>query len=313
VGVVNLSCRPYTAPFLLKTLGDWGIPYHYYNAWPADFNDHNVWFILLGTFAFNHVLSAEEANDIVAALQAGKNIYLEGGDTWCYDPEKNTIGPWFGVNEFLRGWDVKNVQGAKGTLLDGLNLAYAHEVEDICIDRVHAVSPAEAIMKANYGPGESVAVSYDAGGYRTIASSIPLGGLVDGDWEDCRKEILLRYLDFLGISGIQLLATEEAHLAKTVTVRFEGNPGDGYLLFASLADFYLDVPGYGAFRLDPNYMFTLGSGVVPPSGRVEFEIPIPRSHAYLGMEIHLQVVTGSMEMSPDDAHLTNREILTIVE
>jgi hypothetical protein len=312
VGVVNLSLYPYTAPFLLDTLGDLGIPHHYYRDWPADFREHDVWFICLGVFAENHVLSTDEANDIVTALQAGKCIYLEGGDTWCYDPEKNKVGPWFGVDEKSRGWEVNKVVGASGTLLDGLDLDYAEEVEDICIDRINAISPAEVLLKSNSSQGKGVAVIYDAGDYRAIASSVPLGGLVDGDWPDIRKEILIRYLEFFGIGGIQLMATAAAHQGTTVPVRLEGKPGDECLLLASLAENYLPC-AYGVCRLSIKYLLMMGKGVMPPSARMVFELHIPRDETLLGLEIHLQALMGTKVMPPQDAQFTNREILTIVK
>jgi hypothetical protein len=312
VGVVNLSCRSYTAPFLLGALGELGIPYHYYTSWPEDFNEHDLWFIHLGVFAFNHVLSSDEAKDIVAALKAGKNIYLEGGDTWCYDPEKTTLGPWFGVAEDARGWVVNSVVGESGTLLDGIKLIYADEVEDICIDRFFAISPAEVLLRSNGSQGMGVTVINDAGGYRSIASSVPLGGLVDGVWPDTRKEILIRYLEFFGMDHIQLMAAAAAQYGTNVPVRIEAEPGHEYLLLASLADNYLPS-AYGLFRLSFDYLFFLSQGVILPTGSVRIELPIPRDEALLGLEVHLQAFTGKKVMPPQDAHFTNREILTIVE
>jgi len=312
VGIVNLSLRPYTAPFILDTLGDLGVPHHYYRDWPMDFSEHDVWFICLGVFADNHILSANEANDIVTALKAGKYIYLEGGDTWCYDKEKNTLGPWFGVQEVKRGFTVDSVEGKWGSILQGFDLDYADEVEDICIDRIKAIPPAKVILKSDPNPGEGVTVIYQAGGYRTIASSIPLGGLVDGDWPDNRKEILIRYLEFFGIDGIQLMATAAARQGAVVPVRIEGEPRDEYMLLASLAEDYLPC-AYGVCRLSPSYLFILGMGVMPSSCAVEYEFLIPRDKAFIGLEAHLQVLTGKSLFPPQGVTFTNREILTIVK
>ncbi len=310
VGIVNRSPRPYTAPFLLDTLGDLGIPHHYYRDWPADFGEHDVWFICLGVFPYNHILSTAEASDIVTALKAGRCIYLEGGDTWCYDPEKDKLKPWFGVNEISRGWSVDDVKGAACSILDGLSLKYADETEDLCIDRFSEVPPAEPLLRVEYI--HAVAVINDPGRYRTIASSIPLGSLSDGEWPDIRKEILVRYLKFFGIGGIQLMATSAACQGKTVPVRLRGTPGDEYLLLASLAENYLPC-AYGVCRLSFDHLFVLAQGVIPPTTIVEYELPIPRNGAFLGLEVHLQGLTGKKVMPPQDAQFTNREILTVVK
>jgi hypothetical protein len=41
--------------------------------------------------------------------------------------------------------------------------------------------------------------------------------------------------------------------------------------------------------------------------------PVPQDEVFLGLEVHLQVLTGTEVMPPEDAQFTNREILTIVE
>ena len=101
--------------------------------------------------------------------------------------------------------------------------------------------------------------------------------------------------------------------ASTGSWRFlRGTPGDEYLLMASLAEDYL--PGtHGVCRLSLAHLFILGQGVVPSSGLVEYGLPIPRNDALLGLEIHLQALTGEKLTPPQDAQFTNREILILVE
>jgi agmatine/peptidylarginine deiminase len=310
VGVVNLGLRPHTGPFMLEALGGLGIPHHYYAEWPEDFSAHDTWFIFLGVFAYNHILTADEAQDIVNALQADKNIYLEGGDTWCHDPEKETLKPWFGVEEVGRGGGLASVDGARDSILEGLQLSHAHEAEDICFNRISALAPALPLLTDSKN-GSIVGVQYDAGTYRTIAGSVPLGALVDDDWPSVRKEILRRYLAFFGFEGIELMATVEAEQGAIVPVLLEGEPGDEFLVMASLAENYLNT-GYGIFRLDPGYMFILGQGIIPTGGFVEFDLLIPRNEDLIGYELHLQAAVG-VELSPGHAFLTNREILPLVE
>ncbi|MHC4946503.1 MAG: hypothetical protein ACYTG7_26120, partial [Planctomycetota bacterium] len=133
---------------------------------------------------------------------------------------------------------------------------------------------------------------------------------MDETWPESRKEILLRYLEFFGMERGALLATAEAILETKVQVRLEGNAGEKFILFASLAEHFLSTSGYGTFRLDPKYMFVLDQRVFPPSGLAKFVLDIPPNQECLGYEIHLQAAAGP-EFKPGMAHFTNREILTI--
>lgn len=310
VGIVDLSPRPFTGPFLHEALGTMDIPHAYYKEWPADLSAHDVWFICLGVFADNHILSVNEASDIVAALQAGKYIYLEGGDTWCHDPEKETLKPWFGVAEFSRGWLVNHVNGTTGGFLEGMWLPHAAEAEDICINRMQPVAPAQKVMgcHGHYG----VVISHDAGSYRTIAASVPLASLEDQTWLNVRNEILLRYLEFFGKSRPQLQAWAPAHQAEVVPMRLEATPGDEYLLVMSLTENYLPSK-FGVCRLGLEYLFFLFQGVVPSTGVEMFYLPIPRTEGIEGLELHFQVLTGTHVLPPENAQFTNREILTVLD
>jgi hypothetical protein len=304
VAVVNLCSRPYTAPFLLDALGDLGIPHHYYDSWPTDWSEHDTWFILLGVFADNHVLTSSEANDIVTALQAGNNIYLEGGNTWCNDPEKATLNPWFGVKPDKLANGMKQITGVPGSIMDGLTLKYASE--DLQMDVIASVRPAKRLFES---PGNRCrTVIQDAGSYRTVASTLALGGLLDGVWPKTRKEVLVRYLEFFGVE-VGLYVGAEAKLGTDLPLSIEGAPGDAYLLFGSLAENYMNT-GYGTFRLDPGYHITLGQGVIPASGIEELSLRMPGNPEYAGYEIHFQAVAGKALM-PGQSTLTNRDIATL--
>ena len=308
VGIVNLGSRSYTAPFLREALGGLDIPHHCYAEWPADLDAHDVWFIVLGTFAYNHVLSSDEANEIVAALQAGKSIYLEGGDTWCHDPEKGTLQPWFGVQAVKRGGSLPKVKGVAGQLMQDIDVSYRKECEQICIDRITKVSPAAVVFMDNKNKG--LAVMYDAGGYRSIASGFPLGGLRDEAWPETRKEVLVRYLDFFGLRRPQLMATGTATPGAQVPVRIEGGPGNPFVLLASWAEDHAQVPGYGTLRLKKSEMYIVERGNFPANGAIEVMVAIPSDPTLVGRELHLQAVAGPA-IAPGVAALTNRDILTI--
>ena len=50
--------------------------------------------------------------------------------------------------------------------------------------------------------------------------------------------------------------------------------------------------GYGAFRLDPGYLFYIDQGMIPPPGEVELMLRIPEGEEFHGLEVHFQDVTG---------------------
>lgn len=109
----------------------------------------------------------------------------------------------------------------------------------------------------------------------------------------------------IGAADIELTAGSAGHLGSTVPIRLEGQPGESYVLLSSLGDYWSEVPGVGMLRLDPIYTERLESGVIPPSGVVEYSLRLPTDEAYLGYQVHLQALTGST--------LTNRDVVTIVE
>ncbi|MHC4942835.1 MAG: agmatine deiminase family protein, partial [Planctomycetota bacterium] len=191
IGVVELAHMPRTGPFITETLGDLGIPYTFYTTWPSDWNEHDVWFISIGVhFCNNYALSTAEADEIVNALQNGARIYLESSDTWCYDPAKDILDPWFGVTGISDGGDLKGgAKGVSGSIMAGLHLEYA--AENAYMDEISARSGAELIFRSG-DDSRGRSVLYDEGTYKTVATTFSLGGLRDGTYPDTRKEILLR-------------------------------------------------------------------------------------------------------------------------
>lgn len=306
VAVVNLCSRPYTAPFLLDALGDLGIPHHYYETWPTAWSEHDVWFILLGIFADNHVLSSNEANDIVNALQAGDYVYLEGGNTWCDDPEKALLQSWFNVSEGNSWKGMQHITGISGSIMDGLVLKYASE--DLQMDVIDPVPPATTIFESS--SNSSRTVIHDAGGYRTVASTFALGGLMDREWPKTRKEILVRYLEFFGVE-VSLYSGAEAKMEMDLPLTIKGASGDVYMLLGSLAEYH-EKTGYGFFRLDPAHLFYLWQGVIPAAGVEELSFRVPRIPEYAGFEVHFQAVVGKA-LTPSQSQLTNRDIATLLE
>ena len=306
VAVVDLTGRFTSGPYITKTLSELGIPYTVYTGWPGDWSMHDVWFFCLGVYHDHYIMSQAEADDLVAALQAGDNIYLESSDAFCWDPTKATIDAWFGVNEIDDGGDIYGmVSGVSGSIADGISMEYWGE--SAYMDEISAISPAKLFFKTG---SKGRAVQHDAGTYRTVAVSLPLGDLTDGIHPDTRKELFVRILEYLGVD-VQLYTTAEARIGSTISIRLEGTPGDNYLLFASLSENYIPV-GYGVYRTGFGALYFLSQGMMHPSGAYEVPITIPREEEYLGFEVHLQAVIGDSIFPLHKVELTNRQVMTFV-
>ena len=308
VAIVDLSRRPCTGPFLTETLGDLGIPYAHYTAWPTDWSLHRVWFLCLGVYADNHILDAAQAADIVAALQSGDFVYLEGSDAWCYDPQGATLNPHFGVSPVDDGLDLEGgLLGQPATIAEGLGFVYSGA--NAYMDELAAVAPAQVLLRSG-ADGAGRTVLNDTGPYRSIASSFSLGALVDDTWPDTRKELLLRYLEFFEIQRASLQSVGDARPGANVTVRLEAQPGDGYVMLSSAAEAYAMRPGYGTLRLDLAHSEVMERGRFPASGVVKLRLTIPDDPALSGTEIHLQAVVGP-KIAPGQAVFTNRQIVRV--
>jgi len=136
-------------------------------------------------------------------------LYMEGGDTWYYDP-KTAVHPKFKTNGVMDGGnDLSSENGQAGQFADGLSFSYNGDNE--FIDHVSATAPAFNLFK-NATPLYISAVAYDAGDYRTIASAFEFGGLVNGEAPSTRSEYMRRIIEFFGI------------LASPYTANFMGSP-----------------------------------------------------------------------------------------
>jgi len=132
-------------------------------------------FLLLGIYADNYSLTEEDGTQLVSYVNAGGNIYLEGGDTWAFDTQ-TTLHGLFNVNGVADGSsDLANVEGAD--FLSGNSWAYTGE--NNWIDQLEPMGNAVALF-TNADVGYNCGVANDAGNYKTIGTSFELAGLTDG-------------------------------------------------------------------------------------------------------------------------------------
>jgi hypothetical protein len=162
---------------------------------PADLGQYAAVFVNLGIYSNNHVLTSSEGDILSAYLNAGGNLYMEGGDTWYYDTE-TSVHPYFNINGLSDGSsDTHNINGVSGAFTVGM--AFVYSGANNWMDQLAPISPAYTIFvesTAAYTNG----IAYDAGSYKTIGTSYEFGGLVDGSSPSTKRELMAEYLAFFG-------------------------------------------------------------------------------------------------------------------
>jgi len=149
--------------------------------------------------------SAEEAA-LVDYLDNGGNLYMEGGDIWCYDASPATLKAYFGVVPGSDGdGDLFTVNGMPSTFTEGMSFSYSGE--NSWVDHIGAAAPAFEIF-TNPSDGQGCAVAHDAGSCRTVAASYEFGGLVDFVPPSTKEELMSRYLDFFGLAPVGALFSD---------------------------------------------------------------------------------------------------------
>lgn len=209
VVVVDLDGNHNSGPSIQQALIANSVYAEYKTSLPANLSNYSTLFVCLGVSNKKHVLTTNEGQQLAAFVDAGGRLYMEGGDTWYYDP-KTAVHPKFKTNGVMDGsGDLSSEAGQAGQFSDGLSFSYNGDNE--FIDHISANAPAFTLFK-NSTPLYISAVAYDAGTYRTIASAFEFGGLQNGTYPSTRNEYMRRIIEFFGI------------LASPYTANFMGNP-----------------------------------------------------------------------------------------
>ena len=153
-------------------------------------------FVCLGIYPNNHVLTEEEGSRLRDYLNAGGSLYLEGGDTWCYDIQ-TVVHSYFQIDPIGDGTsDLTQITGQPGTVFQ--NYSFSYSGENSYIDDINQTSLSTKILKNSFdNVGTTVMRAGD--GFKTIGSSFEFGGLVDNAPSSTKRELLQDFLEFFGI------------------------------------------------------------------------------------------------------------------
>jgi len=185
------------------------VDYHYYTFFPTGYLEYyDAAFVCLGTpdnlEPTTHVLTDAEGEELAGFLDMGGNLFMEGADTWYFDPQ-TSVHPYFNINGIEDGWDDTGpLAGVIGTFVSGMYFTYSGE--NMWMDRITAIPPAYEIFE-NQSPVYFNGVAFDAITYRTIGTSFEFGGLDDGIFPDTKETLMSFYLDFFGVEWPSLSAT----------------------------------------------------------------------------------------------------------
>ena len=164
-------------------------------------------FLFLGVFGFgNHILAENETSELISLLENGGKIYMEGTDTWHFNPQ-TSLHDWFGVEGIpeapLADGDLGNIIGTEGSFTDGM--AFEYMGENSFVDRL-LPSGGVSILQ-NVDPAYVTAVAYEDQNiyYRTIASTHQLGGLEGTQFDDYINGIFEFFNDGSGIEQPECL------------------------------------------------------------------------------------------------------------
>lgn len=170
-------------PIVVDVLADAGALSQYETVW-----------VNLGIFPAKHVLTASQGAALADYLLGAnsldpRRLYLEGGDTWFFDPS-TAVHDLFGLDAVSDGGqsgDLSQVSGVPAFGCDLSTLTFDYIGEDQWIDHLAPQPGSETVLR-NLSPLFDVAVHRDSGNFATIGASFELAGLAEGI--DSRNDLI---------------------------------------------------------------------------------------------------------------------------
>lgn len=195
--IIDMDQNHNSANKIADALDEIGIAYEEGTVLPDDLNLYSSIFLTLGVYSQNTVLSNPDGQRLADYLNAGGNLYMEGGDTWKFNTP-TPVHSMFGLNATSDGsGDLSTVVGIAGTFTEGMSMPYTGD--NNWIDRLVATSG--TLILNNQSPLYGTAVANDGGVYKTIGVSHEFGGLSTG-----RISLMEAYLDFFGMMPATLVS-----------------------------------------------------------------------------------------------------------
>ena len=195
--VLDLDPNYSSALVMNNCLSNLSVGSEYVSSMPNNLELYASVFVCLGIYSANHALSPAEGQDLADYLDAGGNLYMEGGDTWYFD-QQTAVHPMFGITGLEDGSDdLGTLLGQDGTFTEGMT--YTYNGENNWIDRLAPNGSGFRIFN-NQIPSYGTGIANIGTTYRTIGCSHEFGGIQDGAFT--KDYLMYKYLEFFGIDAI---------------------------------------------------------------------------------------------------------------
>ncbi len=171
-------------------------------------NNYKSLFVCTGVAYENYVLFNEsyEVAEIVDFVNQGGNIYLEGGECWCFDPFVMygfDFNPIFGIKPVNDGYTkIGPIEGIYNTFTD--RMLFRYDGENFYLDQIDSTATGFRIFH-DQDDDYYCGVANISSNYRTVGVSFELSGLVDN--EQYTKTVLLDSI--MHFFGIELVGIKE--------------------------------------------------------------------------------------------------------
>lgn len=301
--VIELDALPDSGSVLHAVCDDLGLDAHFLSQWPASLDSFDAVMVCLGMSPKNVKLTTSQAHDLVSFLTSGGSAYMEGGNCWAQDTQKDVYLEYFGLAGATGGSQLtEKIDGVAGTMTEGMVFDYLGESNSS--DHLTPVAAAETLLVSS---GQTKAVAYSTGTYSTVAASFQIGSLTERDAPSHIKYLVARYLRHLGLD-VDLVIHGKLDNTEKVALNLSGDPHAIFLLFFALGPGYHPYGNAGIVQLDPGTLGYLLSGIVPSDGEFVLNTNLPVHPSLQDVEVYFQgyaedTGTGSF-------HLTNRDRLT---
>ncbi|PLW95839.1 MAG: hypothetical protein C0593_13190 [Marinilabiliales bacterium] len=214
--VVDLDNLPSSGTLIQSAMQDLGVMAEYTTTLPADLNLYKTVFLCLGIYPDNHTLTTTEGQQLADFLSSGGKLYMEGGDTWAYDPA-TAVHPMFNITGLSDGaGDLGNVAGIENTFTSDMTFGYSGP--NSYIDQLAATGNGFSIL-TNPIAGYMCGIANEAANYKTIGASFEFGGLVAN--AATPNELMAEYLTFFGLSGTTLLPPQISVQTESISTVME--------------------------------------------------------------------------------------------
>jgi hypothetical protein len=231
--LADLDPEQMSLPLFSTLLDELSVNYEAGYFLPEDLSLYQNIFVFLGKKFTNHLVAEAEGQWLADFLNAGGNIYMEGGVTWNPDPQ-TAVHPMFNIQTQNVGWNYYNpVIGVPFTFTENMEFEYNSGLAYYNYFLI-PTQPAYSILHGS-AVNHSFAVAYNQGNYRTIGATTNFFGLIDGTLPSTKKELLKGMLDFFGVNysltpyddipspGENPISCQPNPFSEQVTIRFHLN------------------------------------------------------------------------------------------